>query len=117
MIRLDFENPICLAAMAVNCGRGAQQALTESCEGDERWTEEQIFGDDLKKAFSGLSICLGKIGEIGEIEEIVQSTGGLVDDMVLGEGETSSTVAALWIFSSQCGSCIISQPIPLSVTA
>lgn len=84
----------------MTCGRGAQQALRESWEGDVRWTDEQILGNDLTKAFSGFSICFA---------EIVQSKVGLVDDIFLGEVEASSSKVALWIFSniSDCGSYIM----------
>lgn len=56
MILLDFEIPIFRSVPAGTCGQRTQQALTESCDGDERWTEEQILRGGLNRAFSGLSI-------------------------------------------------------------
>jgi len=51
MILLDFEIPIFLVATAVTGARGAQQALIESSEGQERWIEEQIPPGVLRTAF------------------------------------------------------------------
>ena len=56
MILLDFEMPIFRSVPAEPCGLRTQQALTESCDGDERWTEEQTLRNGLSRAFSGLSI-------------------------------------------------------------
>ena len=51
MILLDFEMPILLGAGTVTWAEGAQQALTESSEGDERWYDEHKLCEGLRMAF------------------------------------------------------------------
>lgn len=91
MILLDFEIPIVLAAEAVTWALGAQQALIDSAEGEERQTDGQTLLGDLRRAFSGFSTG------------VICSSVAVVS--LVGDDETSCKVVALFSNISSCGPC------------
>jgi hypothetical protein len=99
IILLDLEIPIFLAAAVVGA-RGAQQALMESSDGEERCIDEQKLLRGLRTAFSGFS---------GGSTSV--AAGGL--SVFLSDDTSWCEVVALFSNISFSGPCvfIFSQPI------
>lgn len=73
MILLDFEIAIFLVT---TCALGAQQALIESSDGDERCIEVQTLDGDLSLAFSGF--CIWRISCTGVDSVLCDNAGDLL---------------------------------------